>query len=52
MYKLKLVKERKVLALCQKKIIKTIIRIIAIKRITKITKTEIITMKTIITVDS
>jgi len=37
-----------VLALCQKKIIKTTIRIITTKRTTKITKTEIITMKTII----
>lgn len=52
MYKIKIVKERKVLALCQKKIIKTTTKIITAKRITKIIKTEIITMKTIITVDN
>lgn len=52
MCKIKIVKERKVLALCQKKIIRTATRIITAKRITKIIKTEIITMKTIIIVDS
>lgn len=52
MYKIWIVKERKVLTLCQKKIIKTI-RIIRTKKITKIIKTEITIMKTvIITVDN